>query len=192
MLRRGSPATLAETASIFCETMMADSALATAAPAEQLMILEAQLANAAQVCVDISSRYLFETAVLDRRPQGELSADEFIDILHAAQHETYGDAVDPKTYHPYMWLWKGHYYNHDDNFYNFPYAFGHLFSLGLYAIFQKDGTAFVPRYNALLRDTAQDMAAPLAARFGINIREREFWRGSLRVVARMVDHYETL
>lgn len=192
MLRRGSPATLAETASIFCETLMADSALATAGPAEQLMILEALLANAAQVCVDISSRYLFETAVLDRRPQGELSADEFIDILHAAQHETYGDAVDPKTYHPYMWLWKGHYYNHDDNFYNFPYAFGHLFSLGLYAIFQKEGTAFVPRYNALLRDTAQDMAAPLAERFGINIREREFWRGSLRVVARMVDHYETL
>jgi oligoendopeptidase F len=37
-----------------------------------------------------------------------------------------------------------------------------------------------------------DMAAPLAERFGLNIREREFWRGSLRVVARMVDRYETL
>lgn len=192
MLRRGSPSTLAETASIFCETLVAESALATATPAEQLMILEAQLANAAQVCVDISSRYLFETSVFERRPRGELSAEEFTDLLHAAQHETYGDAVDPATYHPYMWLWKGHYYNHDENFYNFPYAFGHLFSLGLYAIFQKEGTSFVPRYNALLRDTAQDMAAPLAQRFGLNIRERDFWRGSLRVVARMVDRYEAL
>lgn len=192
ILRRGSPSTLAETASIFCETLVAESSLATATPAEQLMILEAQLANAAQVCVDISSRYLFETAVLDRRPQGELSADEFTDILHAAQRETYGEAVDPATYHPYMWLWKPHYYSHDENFYNFPYAFGHLFSLGLYAIFQKQGTSFVPRYNALLRDTAQDYAAPLAERFGLNIRERDFWRGSLRVVAKMVDRYEAL
>lgn len=192
ILRRGSPSTLAETASIFCETLIAESSLPTATPAEQLMILEAQLANAAQVCVDISSRYLFETAVLERRPQGEMSAAEFTDILHAAQRETYGDAVDPATYHPYMWLWKGHYYSHDENFYNFPYAFGHLFSLGLYAIFQKEGAAFVPRYNALLRDTATDFAAPLAERFGLNIRERDFWRGSLRVVARMVDHYETL
>jgi oligoendopeptidase F len=192
MLRRGSPSTLAETASIFCETLVAESSLATASQTEQLMILEAQLANAAQVCVDISSRYLFETAVMERRPQGELSAEEFTEILHAAQRETYGDAVAAGTYHPYMWLWKPHYYSHDENFYNFPYAFGHLFSLGLYAIFQKEGTSFVPRYNALLRDTAQDMAAPLAERFGLNIREREFWRGSLRVVARMIDRYETL
>jgi oligoendopeptidase F len=192
MLRRGSPSTLAETASIFCETLVAESSLAKASPAEQLMILEAQLANAAQVCVDISSRYLFETAVMERRPQGELSAEEFTEILHAAQRETYGEAVAPGTYHPYMWLWKPHYYSHDENFYNFPYAFGHLFSLGLYAIFQKEGTSFVPRYNALLRDTAQDMAAPLAERFGLNIRERDFWRGSLRVVARMIDRYETL
>jgi len=192
ILRRGSPSTLAETASIFCETLIAESSLPTATPAEQLMILEAQLANAAQVCVDISSRYLFETSVFDRRPQGEMSAAEFTDLLHAAQRETYGEAVDPATYHPYMWLWKGHYYNHDENFYNFPYAFGHLFSLGLYAIFQKEGASFVPRYNTLLRDTATDFAAPLAERFGLNIRERDFWRGSLRVVARMVDHYETL
>lgn len=192
VLRRGSPATLAETASIFCETLVAESSLATATPAEQLMILEAQLANAAQVCVDISSRYLFETAVMERRSLGELSAEEFTEILHAAQRETYGEAVAPGTYHPYMWLWKPHYYSHDENFYNFPYAFGHLFSLGLYAIFQKEGASFVPRYNALLRDTAQDMAAPLAERFGLNIRERDFWRGSLRVVARMIDRYETL
>ncbi|MGC4007227.1 MAG: M3 family metallopeptidase [Pirellulales bacterium] len=83
MSLRGTPSTLAETASIFCETLTAEAALVEASPAERLMILEAQLGNATQVCVDISSRYLFETAVFAKRPQGELSADEFCDLMKA-------------------------------------------------------------------------------------------------------------
>ena len=91
-----------------------------------------------------------------------------------AQRQTYAEAVDEATYHPYMWLWKPHYYSLHDNFYNFPYAFGHLFGLGLYAIFRREGAAFVPRYNELLRSTGQDYAAPLAARFDIDITRPEF------------------
>jgi len=192
MLRRGSPSTLAETASIFCETLATEAALPTAAPAEQLMILEAQIAGATQVCLDISSRYIFETAVFARRGEGELSADEFCELMRGAQSETYGDAVDPATYHPYMWLWKPHYYSHEEYFYNFPYAFGHLFGLGLYAVYQQEGAAFVPRYMELLRDTGQNFAAPLAERFGLRIREREFWRGSLRVIEGQIAKYAAL
>jgi oligoendopeptidase F len=150
------------------------------------------LANAAQVCVDISSRYLFETAVLERRAHGELSPEEFCDLLRAAQAETYGTAIDPATYHPYMWLWKPHYYSHEEAFYNFPYAFGHLFGLGLYEIYQTEGPRFVPRYEELLRDTGQDFAAPLAARFGIDLRDQDFWLGSLRVIERQVLFYDEL
>ena len=109
-----------------------------------------------------------------------------------AQAETYADAIDPATYHPYMWLWKPHYYAHDHNFYNFPYAFGHLFSLGLYAIYRQTGPAFVPRYDALLRATNQDYAAPLAARFGLDITTIDFWRQSLQVIAGQVERFEGL
>ena len=80
-------------------------------------------------------------------------------ILPADARRPGGDVCrghDPATYHRYMWLWKPHYYAHDHNFYNFPYAFGHLFSLGLYAIYRQTGPAFVPRYDALLRATNQD------------------------------------
>ena len=192
MLRRGSPSTLAETASIFCETLVAEAAIRDAAPAEKLMILEAQLAGATQVCLDISSRYLFESAVFDKRSDSELSPDEFNQLMTDAQRETYADGVDPATYHPYMWLWKPHYYSHDYNFYNFPYAFGHLFGLGLYAVFQKEGAAFVPRYTELLHDTGQDWAAPLAGRFGIDITKLDFWRDSLRVIEKQVKEYEQL
>lgn len=191
-LRRGAPSTLAETASIFCETLVAESTLAAAGPAEQLAILEAQLCGATQVCVDISSRFLFESAFFERRRGSELSPDEICGLMLAAQRDTYADAVDPATYHRYMWLWKPHYYAHAANFYNFPYAFGHLFALGLYAIFRREGATFVPRYRELLRDTAQDYAAPLARRFGIDISTREFWRESLRIIEDQVTRYEAL
>lgn len=191
-LLRGAPSTLAETASIFCETLVAEATLQDADRDEQLAILEAQLCGATQVCVDISSRFQFESAVFERRGESELSADEFCALMKAAQADTYGDAVVEETYHPYMWLWKPHYYYHTENFYNFAYAFGHLFGLGLYAIYRREGRDFVPRYRELLRATAQDYAAPLAARFGIDITKPEFWRGSLAIVAQQCQRFENL
>lgn len=191
-LRRGAPMTLAETASIFCEMLVAEAALAGAPADEQLAILESQLAGACQVCVDISSRFLFESAVIERRGSSELSADELCELMRDAQRQTYGDAVDESTYHSYMWLWKPHYYQHTENFYNFPYAFGHLFGLGLYAHYRREPGGFVPRYTELLRDTAQDYAAPLAARFGIDITRPDFWRGSLAIIEDQVRRYEAL
>src|SRR5262249_49788334 len=149
-----------------------------------------QLCGAAQVCLDISSRFLFESAVLARRADAELSPDDFCNLMLDAQRETYGDAVAPETYHPYMWLWKPHYYQHAYNFYNFPYAFGHLFALGLYAVYRREGNDFVADYRQLLRDTAQAHAAPLAARFDLDITQLEFWRGSLKIIEDQLRRYE--
>jgi oligoendopeptidase F len=191
-LRRGAPSTLAETASIFCETLAVERALADAGRSEQLAILEAQLIGGTQVCLDISSRFLFESAVLERRAESELSPEELCELMLDAQRQTYGDAVEESTYHRYMWLWKPHYYSYQGNFYNFPYAFGHLFGLGLYAIYRREGEAFVPRYNALLRATGEEYAAPLAARFGIDISRPEFWRASLAIIEGQVARYEAL
>ena len=156
--------------------MIAESSLDGASPAEQLSILESQLCGSTQVCLDISCRFLFESAVIERRGGSELSPDELCELMRNAQQATYADAVDEQTYHPYMWLWKPHYYTYNGNFYNFPYAFGNLFALGLYARFREEGAAFVPRYRQLLRSTGEDLAAPLARRFGIDITGPEFWR----------------
>lgn len=192
VLRRGSPSTLAETASIFCETLVAEAALQDATPDQQLMILEAQLSGATQVCLDISSRFRFESAVFARRAAGELSPDELCELMLQAQRETYAEAIDESTYHRYMWLWKPHYYAHTENFYNFPYAFGHLFGLGLYAIYCREGAPFVSRYRDLLRGSGRDEAAPLAAQFGLDIRSPGFWEESLAVIADQVTRFEGL
>ena len=192
-LQRETPMTLAETASIMCETIVTEAALAQAADDdEELAILETFLVNAGQVIVDIYSRYLFETEVFEERARAELSADDFCDIMTRCQKETFGDALDHEYLHKYMWAWKPHYYIPELSFYNFPYAFGLLFGLGLYAIYQERGDSFLPEYDALLRTTGEGKAADLAARFDIVLREPAFWEGSLRVIEKRVDRYLSL
>lgn len=185
-----TPMTLAETASIMCETIVAQAALAQAVDEqEELAIIEGSLISAAQVIVDIYSRFLFERELFQRRAQAELSADELCEIMGRAQVAAYGDGLDGAHLHPYMWTWKPHYYSPHLTFYNFPYAFGLLFATGLYAIYQERGAAFVPDFKELLASTGEASAADLAARFGIDIRNRAFWEASLAVIARRIDRY---
>ena len=192
-LQRRTPMTLAETASIMCETIVTDAALRQAADAEEeLGILETFLLNASQVIVDIYSRYLFETEVFQRREEAELSADDFCEMMSRAQKETYAEALDPQQLHPYMWTWKPHYYIPSLSFYNFPYAFGLLFGLGLYAIYQERGAEFLEDYDALLRSTGEGTAAQLAARFDIDLKAPAFWEGSLKVIEERIDRYVAL
>jgi oligoendopeptidase F len=189
MLRRGAPMALAETASIFCETLVLNKALEQSPEEVEVTILENQLIGACQVIVDMYGRFLFESEVCRRRAAAELSADEMCAIMLDAQRQTYGDALDPEHLHPYMWLLKPHYYFGDLHFYNFPYAFGFLFGLGIYAIYRREGKDFVPRYNALLRSTGSGKVADLAGRLGIDVRSPQFWNGSLAIIAERVDRY---
>jgi pepF/M3 family oligoendopeptidase len=192
-LQSDTPMTLAETASIMCETIVKQAALEQASdPQEQLSILEVSLTGHAQVIVDIYSRYLFEKEIFERRANSELSAEEICDAMERAQKATYGEGLDENTLHKYMWTWKPHYYYPGRSFYNFPYAFGLLFGTGLYAIYQKRGAEFVPDYKNLLASTGEGNAAELADRFGINIRTSKFWEDSLSVIADQVERYVSL
>ncbi len=190
VLQQLTPMTLAETASTMCETIVTEAVLAsTKDPQEELAVLEAQIQGAAQVVVDIYSRYLFEKEVFERREKSELSADDFNDIMERAQKETYGDGLDERYLQKFMWTWKPHYYSPDLSFYNYPYAFGLLFATGLYAIYKKRGDAFVEDYKNLLASTGEETAAKLAKRFGIDITKRKFWDDSLAIIGTRIDRY---
>ncbi|QLG11152.1 M3 family oligoendopeptidase [Deinococcus sp. D7000] len=189
-LQRETPMTLAETASIFCETVVQNAALEGATGPERLYVLETSLMGHAQVVVDIHSRFLFERAVFERREKGDLNPQEFGELMTWAQRETYGDVLN--TLHPYMWAVKPHYYSLA--FYNYPYTFGLLFGLGLYAQYvaaREAGTEadFQARYDALLASTGQEGPLTLAARFGIDLHAPDFWEGSLDVIRRQIDAY---
>jgi pepF/M3 family oligoendopeptidase len=190
MLQQLTPMTLAETASTMCETIVTEAVLAsTNDPQEELAVLEAQIQGAAQVVVDIYSRYLFEKEVFERRDKSELSADDFNDIMERAQKETYGDGLDERYLQKFMWTWKPHYYSTGRSFYNYPYAFGLLFATGLYAIYKQRGASFVDDYKNLLASTGEETAAKLAKRFGIDITKRKFWDDSLAIIGQRIDRY---
>ena len=189
-MQRATPMTLAETASIFCETIIRQAVLKNGSREEQLEVLEASLQGSCQVVVDISSRFLFEESVFNARKKRELSAREMCEFMRHAQLETYGDGLDPEALHPYMWAAKSHYYGR--SYYNFPYMFGLLFGLGLYAVYLRDPEPFKEHYDALLSSTGLADAASLAKRFGIDITTPDFWRASLDEIRKDVDRFEAL
>ena len=78
------------------------------------------------------------------------------------------------------------------SFYNWPYTFGLLFGLGLYARYREDAERFRAGYDDLLSSTGLESAADLAARFGIDVRAAGFWRSSLDVVREQIKRFETL
>jgi len=158
----------------------------------QIEILEASLQGACQVVVDITSRFLLEQGIFEQRRERELSVDELNALMLDAQRQTYGDGLDSAALHPYMWAMKPHYYSAGRSFYNFPYMFGLLFGLGLYARYQQEGADFTARYDDLLASTGLDDAATLAQRFGIEIRDGAFWRASLDLIRADVDRFENL
>ena len=183
------PMPLAETASIFNETMLSWQALKSCSPEERLYLLENGLMESTQTVVDIYSRFLFEQEVIDTRADHAMSVDELKDAMLRAQEASYGDGLDPEVRHPYMWACKSHYYNSGYNFYNFPYAFGLLFGKGVFAQYLKKGSAFAEDYCRLLRSCGSAPVAEVAASVGIDVRDPEFWRSSLEVIRKDIDEF---
>ncbi|MCX7921984.1 MAG: M3 family oligoendopeptidase [Clostridia bacterium] len=183
---------IAETASIFCETIIKNAALKTASEEETFAILENDLADSGQVIVDIYSRFLFESRVFERRVESSLSVNELKEIMISAQKEAYGDGLDQNCLHPYMWACKPHYYYAEANFYNFPYAFGLLFAKGLYAEYLKRGQAFVEEYDKLLATTGKKNIADVAAMAGIDVHSVDYWRSALKLIEDDIEKFIAL
>lgn len=183
-----TPSTLAETASIFCETLAFDAALESATPDEKLVLLDTSLERDLMVVVDIHSRFLFEKRVFERRAARDLTVKEFCSLMTQAQRETFGEEIDPL--HPYMWAVKGHYYG--PTFYNYPYTFGLLFARGLYAQYQQEPDAFRSRYDTLLSETGLADALTLGQGFGVDISSVAFWRASLDIIRTQIAEYADL
>ena len=186
------PMPLAETASIFNETLLAQKMLEKADRPARIAMLEQQLSDAAQVIVDILSRFLFESEVVERRADTTLSPRELCEIMLDAQRQTYGEGLDPDCMHPYMWACKSHYYSTDVHFYNFPYAFGQLFAVGVYALYEQRGADFLPDYERLLRMAGSGDIREVAASVGIDVADVNFWRKSLKVFEDKLDEMEKL
>ncbi len=189
-LQRRVPMALAETASIFCETLAVEAGLTRLDGRQRLALLDLDLAGANQTVVDIHSRFLFETELFARRQRRTLGVDELCEMMLQAQSDAYGDGLDLTTRHPYMWLLKSHYYG--SHFYNWPYTYGLLFGLGLYAKFREDPTHFRSGYVDLLSRAGMDSGEVLGASFGLDVTDPAFWTASLDAIRARIDEYERL
>ncbi len=189
ILNSDYPMPLAETASTFCETIVKKAAIKAASKEEAFAILEMELSDTTQVIVDIYSRFLFESELFRRRKYGSLSTEELNEIMLWAQKEAYGDGLDPEYMHKYMWACKPHYYTADTNFYNFPYAFGQLFAKGLYAEYEKRGSAFARDYEALLSVTGKNKIEDVTKMMNIDVRSIDFWRNSLKTIEQDIEKF---
>ena len=179
---------VAETASIFNECIIHNAALARAETREEkLALTESKLQDVTQIIVDIYSRFTFEAMVFENRESRFLNAEDLCRLMLQAQEKSYGDGLDPEVRHPYMWICKPHYYG--PTFYNFPYAFGGLFARGLYAQYQQEGAAFVPKYKKLLYTTPVATVEDTAKTAGIDLTDRNFWRSALQIVADDIDRF---
>ena len=172
-LNQGYSMPLAETASTFNECVVMASAISKAADRDEKMaLIESQLQDITQVICDIYSRFRFEAMVFEHRQEQFMDANTLCDFMLEAQKQSYGDGLDHDVLHPYMWICKSHYYG--PTFYNFPYAFGALFARGLYAQYEHEGEAFVPKYKRLLYTTAVASAEDTAKVAGIDLTDKEY------------------
>ena len=192
---RSYPATLAESASIFCECLLSDAMLAQPglSPAAQAAILGSRLDSAVTYMLNIPMRFEFESAVYQQRREDEWTTDGLCRLMHDTQLSVYSNAINPAQTDEWFWASKLHFFLTYISFYNFPYTFGYLFSLGLRSIAQTQGaTTFHPTWVNLLRQTGQGTVEDIAHdALGIDLTEPDFWHRAIDGIEKDLSEFET-
>jgi pepF/M3 family oligoendopeptidase len=185
------PMTLAETASTICEAIVQRAARAGATPAQEVSLLDGWLEALSLSVFGTLPMFNVERQIFTTRGSRELSTQELEEMTANALREVAGDAIDPTTVPSTRWTIP-HLFIHNIWFYNFPYAFGMLFGLGLLAVRDANPEGFFDRFDTLLADSGMREADELAAEFGIDLRDPAFWRASLDTFRADVDRYDSL
>lgn len=171
---------VAETASTFAEMIIADASVKEAQTKEEkIMLLEDKIGRSVAFFMNIHARFLFETRFYEERKNGIVSADRLNVLMEEAQREAYVDSLS--EYLPQFWASKLHFFIDDVPFYNFPYTFGYLFSLGIYNEAIKSGGSYEDRYIALLKDTGAMTTEELAQKhLGVDLTKPDFWEKTVQ------------
>lgn len=180
---------VAETASTFAEMIVADAAVKNAKTKEEKMsVLEDKIQRSIAFFMNIHARFLFEQRFYEERKDGMVSVTRLNELMVEAQKEAYGEAL--ADYDPTFWSSKLHFHITGVPFYNFPYTFGYLFSLGIYAHAQNQGTSFEDNYIDLLRDTGKMSVEDLAEKhLNVDITKARFWEDAIALCVKDVEDF---
>nr|WP_295972216.1 M3 family oligoendopeptidase [uncultured Bacillus sp.] len=191
-LNRQYAMNVAETASTFAENIIGNATVSNAKTKEEkIALLNTKLENATAMFLNIHARFLFEKAFYEERSKGIVSEQRINVLMLNAQKEAYVDCLS--GYHPHFWCSKLHFFIDDVPFYNFPYTFGYLFSLGIYAEYLKNPAGFEDKYIALLRDTGSMKVEDLAKKhLGVDLTKSAFWEAGIKIMEKDVDEFIAL
>ncbi|MGG1662030.1 M3 family oligoendopeptidase [Brevibacillus sp. NRS-1366] len=180
---------VAETASTFAEMILADAAVKNAAnDDERLVLLEDKLQSVVAFFMNIHARFLFEKNFYEQRKNGLVSAADLDRLMLEAQQQAYKGAL--AEYEPHFWASKLHFYITTYPFYNFPYTFGYLFSMSVYARALEEGDSFAAKYDALLQDTGRLMVEDLAKKhLGEDMTSVDFWQAAVDLAVADIDEF---
>ncbi|MBT2686364.1 M3 family oligoendopeptidase [Bacillus sp. ISL-37] len=192
LLNRNYAMNVAETASTFAEMIVSDASVKNAkSKEEKLSLLEDKIQRSVALLMNIHSRFLFETKFYEERKQGVVNAERLGELMENAQTEAYGGALE--EYHPLFWASKLHFFITGVPFYNFPYTFGYLFSLGIYAMAQEEGKGYEEKYIALLKDSASMTVEELAQKhLNVDLTKKDFWEKAVRMCVEDVEEFMAL
>jgi len=188
-LNRGYAMNVAETASTFAETIIGNATVENAkSKEEKAALLGSKLEGATAMFLNIHARFLFEDAFYKERAQGIVSEKRLNELMVEAQKEAYDDSL--ASYHPHFWCSKLHFFIDSVPFYNFPYTFGYLFSLGVYAEYLKHPEGFEDKYIELLKDTGSMKVEDLAQKhLGVDLTKEEFWAEGIELMAKDAEEF---
>jgi oligoendopeptidase F len=185
-----TPLTLAETASVFGETLVFRRLLEAAeTPASRLGLLAENIEGSIATVFRQVAMNRFEDLVhTTRREEGELSVETFGELWHRSQTEMLGDAVEVTEGYKTWWSYVPHFIGTPG--YVYAYAYGQLLALSVYGRYLEEGEPFVPRYVDLLSAGGSRSPEDIAAIAGLDLTDPEFWNDGLKLVRAQLEAAE--
>jgi oligoendopeptidase F len=187
------PLTLAETASVFGETLTFDAVMAEEKdPKIRLSLLCHQVEESFATIFRQVAMNRFEEAVHSaRRSEGELAPEQVGKLWQEQVQTMFGDSLTLTDEHQVWWSYVEHFTNVPG--YVYAYAFGNLLALSIYRRYQEQPTPeFVEAYLGFL-GSGGSMAPDQAVRqVGMDVTDPGFWKSGLDIVEAMVADVEKI
>lgn len=183
--------TVAETSSILFETAFVDFIIQrTNDLALKKSLVGWKIARSLNYLMSIRGAFLFEKRFHEARLISPLSTDEIEALSLQSQKEAYGESLT--SYEPYVWMKYDQFYQTDVPFYNYPYTFGFLLSLGMLEL-AKDQAYFLSAFRSFLSETGTSPVEQLVLKhFGIDLSNPSFWQKSLDHLISDIELYASL
>jgi len=190
IFHQSTPLTLAETASVFGETVVFGRLLEEdSSPASRLALLAENLEDTIATVFRQVAMNRFEDLVhTARREQGELSVESFGELWAESQSEMLGDSVELTEGYRSWWSYIPHFIGSPG--YVYAYAYGQLLALSVYQRYEQIGTELVPRYLELLGAGGSKSPEELGRIVGVDLADPGFWDAGLDLVERQLEDAE--